>query len=111
MGKLHFNRKYKNCDESKNAKFSQRLMRRYGIDAAEYHRLLKYQKSKCALCDQSTGWLNHRKRLHVDHDHDTKRIRGLLCSGCNQFVGAFQKRISKLDKILAYLFHPECFKP
>lgn len=51
-----------------------------GVSDDEYARLLAAQGGHCALC------LNVPKtrRLHVDHDHATGRVRGLLCYRCNR---------------------------
>ena len=63
------------------------LTKRYGISAAEYDAMLLAQNGRCAICKRPPK----RNRLHVDHDHATGRVRGLLCVGCN----------SKLDWWLA----------
>lgn len=56
-----------------------RVEKVYGIDAAEYKRLLDLQGGKCAICRSRPK----SKRLAVDHDHQTGEVRGLLCSRCN----------------------------
>jgi hypothetical protein len=56
-----------------------RVEKVYGIDAAEYARLLKLQDGKCAICRARP----RSKRLAVDHDHTTGQVLGLLCSRCN----------------------------
>lgn len=75
------------------------LKKKYGITHADYIRMLHAQKGRCAICG-ATQKQGGNKRLHVDHDHDTKRVRGLLCSKCNGALGWFEKR---LDSILEYL--------
>ena len=50
------------------------------ITLLEYARLLEKQKGKCAICDTYPK----KKRLAVDHDHETGQIRGLLCGTCNR---------------------------
>ena len=62
------------------------LMARYGLSAASYDKLLAAQEGVCRICKQpcSTG-----KRLAVDHDHETKKVRGLLCRRCNRGLGHF----------------------
>lgn len=51
-----------------------------GIDDAEYERLLEAQNGGCAIC----GNPPKTRRLHVDHNHRTGRVRGLLCFRCNR---------------------------
>ncbi len=75
---------WKNATPSQSRKWS--LSKRYGITVEEYEDLLKSQDGVCAICKMPcvTG-----KRLHVDHDHMTGEIRGLLCYRCNRiFVGS-----------------------
>jgi Recombination endonuclease VII len=51
-----------------------------GVTDAEYERLLAAQGGHCALCPN----VPKTRRLHVDHDHATRRVRGLLCYRCNR---------------------------
>jgi hypothetical protein len=55
------------------------IAKTYGIDAAEYDRLLALQDGKCAICRARPK----KKRLAVDHSHKSGAVRGLLCSRCN----------------------------
>jgi hypothetical protein len=55
---------------------------RVPITADEYDRLLAVQDGHCALCPNKPK----TRRLHVDHDHRTGRIRGLLCHRCNRVM-------------------------
>lgn len=48
------------------------ITRRYGIDIATFEQMPKRQKGKCALCGK-------RRAIHVDHDHATGKVRGILC--------------------------------
>ena len=61
------------------------LMLTYGLTLEDYDLLLEEQGGCCAICgtDKPTG----KGRFHVDHDHNTNEIRGLLCSQCNQAIG------------------------
>lgn len=58
--------------------------RQLGVTDAEYQRLLEAQNGGCALC----GRPPKTRRLHVDHDHRTGAVRGLLCFVCNRFLPA-----------------------
>lgn len=62
------------------------MLRRYGLTIAEWDELLKAQGGRCAICrtDRAGGGDD---RWHVDHDHATGQIRGLLCNSCNQAIG------------------------
>ena len=59
--------------------------RALGIDDAEYERLLEAQGGHCALCPN----VPKTRRLHVDHDHKTGRVRGLLCYRCNRALPTY----------------------
>ena len=51
-----------------------------GVTDDEYARLLEAQGGGCAIC----GAKPKTRRLHVDHDHKTGKVRGLLCHRCNR---------------------------
>jgi len=58
------------------------LKKRYGLSEELYHKLFDALKGRCAVCrEQVVG------NLHVDHDHKTGEVRGLLCNGCNRALG------------------------
>lgn len=71
-------------DEQKRGKADYRLQKVYGIDLAFYECLLEEQGGGCALCGKTPA--QEGQRLCVDHNHRTRRIRGLLCSACNALV-------------------------
>lgn len=74
------------------------LKNRYGISVEEFESLLKKQHRVCAICG---GPNQDGRRIHVDHCHVTKRVRGLLCVRCNTTLG--QIEIVGLAKFAAYL--------
>jgi 5-methylcytosine-specific restriction endonuclease McrA len=59
------------------------LIRKYGITESDYEAMLQRQRGLCAVCGEPPG----QKRLHVDHDHATGRVRELLCTPCNTLAG------------------------
>lgn len=71
------------------------LMNRYGLTVAAYDAMVAAQDGRCAICHAIPNY-----RLFVDHDHDTGKVRGLLCSKCNGALGWFEKRG---DQIALYL--------
>lgn len=77
------------------------LKRRYGIDEKQYNELFQKQKGFCAICNRHQS--NLEKRLSVDHDHKTGKIRGLLCNPCNIAIGNFEDDINRLQGAIRYL--------
>lgn len=66
--------------------------------------MLRYQGGKCFICQRATG---KRRRLAVDHDHKTGRVRGLLCNPCNRDVlGHLRDSVAALERAVTYLKHP-----
>ena len=55
------------------------LQLKYGIGLTEYNKMMVRQDGVCMICKLSPK----HKSLCVDHDHNTKKVRGLLCSKCN----------------------------
>jgi len=70
--------------------------RRYGITRADYNRMLQDQHGSCAICKTTEIGRGH-SHFHVDHNHATGKVRGLLCDLCNRGLGYF-KDSSKLMK-------------
>lgn len=93
------NKKYREINKLKLSK--QRISNRYNISIKEYEFLLKSQKNKCAICGISQN--KCLKKLGVDHDHSTKKVRGLLCGNCNRALGLFKDSISSLEEAIKYL--------
>ncbi len=87
--------------KNKKRKWSSGLKTRYGITSYEYNNLLESQNSKCGICGMDQNKL--KKRLHVDHNHNTGEIRGLICKSCNLAIGLIKDDISILNKMIKYL--------
>lgn len=75
--------------------------RLYGMEPEDYTALLDAQNGKCAICR-----LEHRgsgKRLHVDHCHNSSKVRGLLCGKCNTAIGLLDDLPERAEAVAAYL--------
>ncbi len=83
-------------------KKQERWIKRYGITAKEYDKLLKQQNNVCKICKQKC---KTKKFLSVDHCHSTGKIRGLLCVKCNSALGMLNDNIKYFESAIEYLKH------
>lgn len=73
----------------------------YGLTAESFAVLAQSQEDRCAICGSEHR--GHGKRLHVDHDHVTGKVRGLLCGPCNVSLGGFADNPDRLRKAAGYI--------
>ncbi len=86
------------------AQKSRTLRHNYGIDIAEYDRMVIAQSGRCDICNLAdSGKDRGEGSLHVDHDHATGKIRGLLCTSCNHMMGNCRDSVALLLKAIDYL--------
>jgi hypothetical protein len=81
---------------------------RFGVDQAAYNALFEAQSGVCAICrrPETASFRGRVKQLSLDHDHQTGRIRGLLCGNCNIMIGQAQDSIVLLTSMIDYLRAP-----
>jgi hypothetical protein len=65
--------------------------------------LLQEQCGCCAICLRPGSSGLGRVGLSVDHNHETGRIRGLLCDHCNHAIGAMREDVERIKRAIAYL--------
>jgi hypothetical protein len=102
--------KYRKTEKFRRVAEARRLKRKYGITLEQYKQMLEAQEGVCAICKRpevSYGrikdWrIRSPKRLSVDHNHKTGKIRGLLCNTCNWKLGVFEDKEFKVE-VLKYL--------
>lgn len=73
-----------------------RLKRDYNLSLEGFDALSRAQGHRCAIC-------NGAKKLQVDHDHATGKVRGLLCGTCNRALGMLHDDIPAVEGAVAYL--------
>lgn len=73
----------------------------YGISKEEFVLLIEKQKNSCAIC--GTQEPGGKGNWHVDHDHNTGKVRGLLCHKCNTGLGLFLDDTKILTSAIKYL--------
>lgn len=77
-----------------------RRAKRYGLTTEELDSLWSKQQGLCGICNNS---LKLGKKTHVDHNHVTGQVRGLLCENCNRGLGLFKELEQNLLNAVAWL--------
>ena len=95
-----YRRDYRQRPDRKRADRDGHLRRKFGITIDDYERMLAEQNDGCAICGASEP---DNGSLHVDHDHDSGVVRGLLCVSCNNALGAFRESHDLFRKASDYL--------
>jgi len=78
------------------------LKKKYGMTHEDYEKMLSSQNHRCAICGKNES-CSAKRRLHVDHDHSTGKIRGLLCSNCNTVLAHAKDSTQTLELAIKYL--------
>ncbi len=94
------NSDYLNTWRRNNWVVTNRRLRRRGATQDMYNAMYEAQKGCCALCNEPEEkfvW------LCIDHDHETGKIRGLLCPNCNRGLGLLKDSASLLRKAAEYI--------
>jgi hypothetical protein len=85
-----------NPEQDKNT----RLLRKYGITAQIFDKMLEDQCGRCAICGTH---FESSKNTNVDHCHTTGKVRSLLCKQCNIGLGHFKDSVQILENAVQYL--------
>ena len=93
-------RKKYNISTADLRKFS-RMKRIYGITFEEYMEMMNSQNGKCVICKDKL--IMERRGIHIDHCHNTDKVRGLLCNNCNAGLGFFKENKESLRNAIQYL--------
>ena len=89
-----------NPEKARRSVNNARLKKVYGIDLNEYEDMLIRQGYLCLICGDK---LLPGFRTHIDHNHTTGRVRGILCHSCNVAIGFMREDIRIAKRILEYL--------
>jgi len=80
-------------------------LKTYGLTIKDFEDLLIKQNHRCAICrrPEIAQFKGKKKRLSVDHCHETNQVRGLLCSRCNFVIGQMTDDWLILHNAIEYL--------
>ena len=76
-------------------------LKRYGLTIEEFEVIKIAQNGLCAICNEAFD--SKKRNCHIDHNHSTRKVRGLLCSRCNKGLGLFKDNKENLISALRYL--------
>lgn len=96
-----YNRKRLADPEHLRWKREDAMRRAYGLEPEDFAALVESQGGKCAVCKGDPN--GPGTRLHVDHCHNSNRVRGLLCAKCNTAIGLLDDDPDRADALAAYL--------
>jgi hypothetical protein len=88
--------------EEKKERMRRQQMALYGLTLEDYDNMLQEQGGVCACCGKPE-LKEGRTNLCVDHNHETGKVRALLCDYCNRGIGYFTDNIDKLRNCVLYL--------
>lgn len=94
-------RRYYHANKEKKgaANWASMIKRQYGITPADYDAMFEAQGGVCKSCGKPEP---RGRRLDVDHDHVTKKVRGLLCNPCNKSFGLLKEDPDVLLSLYRY---------
>lgn len=92
------NRRRKKTREDRQIGYQ--IKRKYGLGVCELTRMRIECSDRCGICGEPEL---KNQRLSIDHDHETGRIRGLLCSACNLGLGSFRDNTKRLESAIHWL--------
>jgi hypothetical protein len=91
-----------NTPEYKEKSKAAFIKRRYDLTIDQFQQLEIKQNNCCAICNKPEKH-KYKKKLSIDHNHVTGKVRGLLCHSCNVVLGLIKEDLGILESIKQYL--------
>ena len=95
------------ASRSPKKRLHQHLKYKYGVTEEQLMKTLKEQNNACAICEETLPDLlvyeNRRRGYAIDHNHDSGKFRGVLCTNCNSLLGMAKDNKSILQAAINYL--------
>jgi len=96
-------RESNNTPKGKYKLYINRVNREFNLSETDLQQLMDQQVGLCDICGTSLVFPKSTRRYHIDHDHSTGKVRGLLCNNCNTGLGQFKDNIDSLEAAINYL--------
>jgi hypothetical protein len=87
-------------DRAKARAYARWVRLRYGVSVEDVRAMRVAQNDRCAICVDP---LPSGNQAHIDHDHDTGQVRGILCGDCNRAEGMLRGSPLRAERLAAYL--------
>lgn len=108
---LAYNREWTARNKERRSRYvrKSRMLRTYGITVEEHAQMVEDCGNRCYICgEQPNAASKNHNKLHVDHDHHTGEVRGLLCNQCNRAIGLMKESPRRLRTAAIYLEESRC---
>jgi Recombination endonuclease VII len=96
-----------NKNRDRQEAFRDKLQSRYGLTEQSYHAMVAAQNYRCKICyEPFTQWKfieGSSRDAYIDHDHDTGKVRGVLCHQCNDAIADFKDNPNHVANAHSYL--------
>lgn len=99
-GEKEKRREYRNRTTTKDDRYFQWARQFYKLSKSEYEARWAQQEGRCVICRTA---FTTRRSAHIDHNHQTGAVRGLLCAHCNRGLGGFVDCVTRLQRAIEYL--------
>lgn len=100
--KIRFHqREYKNSIKGKLRGRDWAYKRKFGITLDQYNAMFQKQNGNCLICEVNQSILKYK--LHIDHNHKTNKVRGLLCAECNRALGLMKDDLNIIMRAFNYI--------
>jgi Recombination endonuclease VII. len=96
-------RRAENPEKVRKEFFRSHIRRKYSLSEEDYGLLMSAQLGTCAICGITFSQKSMSDKPHVDHDHKSGKVRGLLCGFCNRGLGQFKDDRHLLMSAVEYL--------
>ena len=99
--RIYYKKWYDKWSKVPNNVWNKTIRSNYGITSDNYREIYEKQEGRCAICRNDIKF--RTKYTHIDHNHHTGKVRGLLCNKCNTGLGKFNDDLKILQSALDYI--------
>ena len=101
---------YRSRSDVQEGSWTRNLKKNYNLTPKEFNDMWADQDGKCSICKVEMAPRGRLKdSATVDHNHDTGKVRGILCRCCNNGIGALKDSPEILSAAIDYLLDNGCY--